>query len=632
MAVAERFGDDEIMVDTTYQDRHIMTQIAGARYDRERGKWLVPLSWQACVAMRGLFGHQLTLGDELTQWAWEERQTRVIPAMDMRDALEPKTQNKLIDKIEANHPLKLFPYQRVDAEFISTVGSMLLANEPGLGKTGATIRSIQLMDEMGMNPYPVLVVCPNSLKYTVWRDGFELWAPGTKVSVVDGSATKRRQQLSVDADVYVINWDSLRIHSRLAPYGSISLSEAERAPKELNGIDFGTVVMDEAHKLKDPVAKQTRATWAVSHKAKYRIALTGTPIGDNIGDLWSILHAIHPSGFPRKSKFMDRYALRSFNAFGGTEVVGINPGASDELFRLIDPIMRRVPKKAALPQLPEKLPVQYRHTPMTPKQQKAYDEMAASMVANLNQLLVAPSVLAQLARLAQFAAASAEVEETTKIVKYYRDQHDFWWEGRRGLPEWVELQKDEHGKLIYKEQEVPDIKVTLVSPSSKVDDMVELLEEMGDKPLVVCAVSRQLIYLASKKLTDLKISHGLITGMQSSEERAKAVDDFQAGRTRVILFTLGAGGVGITLTRADTILFMQRSWSEIENLQAEDRVHRIGSEGHAAINIIEQITPDTVEEHKINVLASKRGRMEEIVRDEATLLKLLGGSKKGGRK
>jgi SNF2 family DNA or RNA helicase len=92
------------------------------------------------------------------------------------------------------------------------------------------------------------------------------------------------------------------------------------------------------------------------------------------------------------------------------------------------------------------------------------------------------------------------------------------------------------------------------------------------------------------------------------------------------MLTLAAGATGITLTRSRTMLFMQESYSEIENMQARDRVHRIGSERHDAIRIIKQITPGTVEERREELLQAKQMRMEEVVRDRETLAKLLGAA------
>lgn len=607
MVVADRF-EDKIRLYTEYHERHMAAQIPGASYKKDAGAWQLPLTWPSCLAMRGVFGDRLEIGEDLKAWAWNERSTRIIPSMAIRSALHSESAFPELDEIEGSHSYKLYPYQRVDTEFITIGRRVLIANPPGLGKTGVAIRSLQIMDKKGEQPYPALIVCPNSLKFTVWEDGFKQWAPDVKVQVVDGSAVKRRKQLETDAQVFIMNWESIRLHSRVTGYGSIALTESDRELKELNKLELGTVIFDEAHKLKDPTTRQTRSAWAVAHQARNRIALTGTPVADHIGDLWGILHAIEPEWFPSRTKFLDRYAQISLNYFGGAEVVGIKDDNRQELFSIIDPLMRRVPKQAALPQLPPKLPVQYRHTPMSPKQQKAYNQMRDTMLAQLNEILVAPSPLSKLTRLLQFASASAELSEV-KVRTVKKSVLD---------PDTMQ----QHQVLV--EEEYQD--VLLTDPSAKVDDLIDLLEEMGDEPLVVGAVSRQLIELAAKRLEKHKIPHGLVTGAQSPLDRQMAVQDFQEGRSRVILLTLGAGAEGLTLTRANTMLFMQRSYSQIQNEQAEDRVHRIGSEIHDSVRIIEQITPDSVEENRRSLLAGKQIRMEDVIRDEEMLRKLLGGS------
>jgi SNF2 family DNA or RNA helicase len=155
----------------------------------------------------------------------------------------------------------------------------------------------------------------------------------------------------------------------------------------------------------------------------------------------------------------------------------------------------------------------------------------------------------------------------------------------------------------------------MLEPSPKLDVMMELLEEMEGRPLVVCALSKQLINLASARLEKSGIQHGLITGDVHEMDRRRNLDQFQDGKLRALLVTIGAGGVGLTMTAADTILFLQRSWSLIQNLQMEDRVHRIGSEIHEAIHIIDVVAPDTVEEWQIAAVHQKLIRLEEIRRD-----------------
>lgn len=500
--------------------------------------------------------------------------------------------------------MKLLGYQRSGVAFLVKSRRALLADPPGTGKTAQLIRTLQVLQEMGEDPFPALVVCPNSLKLSTWARELSTWAPELSTQVIDGNASQRRKQLQQEAQVYILNWEGVRLHSRLAPYGTISLTEKDKQLKELNERGFRTVIADEAHKMGDPATAQTRAVWAVMHQAEFRFESTGTPVNRDIGSLWALLHGIEPTWFPAKTKYLDLFADTSLNPFGGLEVHGVNPVHRDEFFRIIDPLMRRIPKEAALPFLPPVLPVQVRHTPMSAKQKKAYDEMERGMIAQLNDLLVAPNLLSQLLRLNQFASAHGEVVPGVK-----RQRQQVWQDG-----ELTEVMVD-----------VATADLKLSSPSSKVDDLMELLDELGeDEPLVVAAVSRQLIELAAERLKKAKISFGLITGAQSQYERDQAVQQFQAGNLRVVLFTVGAGAEGITLTRSRTLLFMQTPYSNIQYLQARDRVHRIGSERHDAIRIIKQITPGTVEERGEELLNTKQMRMEEVVRDQTTLAKLLG--------
>jgi SNF2 family DNA or RNA helicase len=256
--------------------------------------------------------------------------------------------------------------------------------------------------------------------------------------------------------------------------------------------------------------------------------------------------------------------------------------------------------------------------------------MREHMIANLGELLVAPNPLAQLMRLNQLASSCAELEPVTRREQRERPvwaSEENWIVDTEGQRHRIPL-RDDDGNVVTEKYvyEYPDFDVKLTAPSPKVDDLVDLLEEMGEEPLVVAAVSRQLIELAAERLTKLNIPHGLVTGAQSGWERAEAVRRFQDGRDRVILLTLGAGAEGLTLTRARQMLFMQTSYSEIQNAQARDRVHRIGSEIHESIQIIEQITPGTVEETRREIVETKAMRMEEVVRDEEILRRLLGAA------
>ena len=603
MPVAD-LGDNCILVSTNFTDRDRMLLIPGSIYQQRTNGWKLPLSWASCVVLRGVFGAELELKPDLVEWAWLERR-RIDRAMELRELLElPPSAAKgaaLLDKVEAEcgSELRLRPFQRVDVAFLVLMETAGLFQPVGAGKSGVAIRTLQILAAAGLNPFPALIVAPNSVKASVWPAELARWAPNLSVSVVDGGASLRRKQILDGADVTLINWESVTLHSRVSGYGDIRLTEKDRQVKEINELAPRAVICDESHRLRNAESKQSRAVSWVLRQARFRYALTGTPVNRDAFDLWGILHAIAPDWHPGKTKYGDRFVETGYSLYGGLTVLGLKPETEPEFRKVTLPLYRRLPKEIILPQLPPKLPVQIRYTPMSPKQAKAYKNMADDQLTMLNDILVAGTQLAVLTRQMQFAAAYASVEYVKQIVIA------------------------EDGTEYEKEKAV----VTLTEPSSKIDDLIDLLEELGDDPLVVVAVSSQLIGLMAARLTKHAITYGLVTGAQTGGERAEAVHRFQAGELRVILLTLGAGAEGLTLTRSRVILFAQEDWRPDVNAQAAGRIDRIGSEVlHANLQVIKQVTPGSIEEHKIELLDGKSVKIEEVIQDRIMLARLLGGA------
>ncbi len=589
-------SSSKILINAEWRYKELCKSIPGAKWDPKENYWHLPLSWSGCLALRSTFKSNLEIGPNLTQWAMNEKTSRIDPANFLREVTE-----------QMDGDQDLFPHQRAGVNFLSTARRALLADEPGLGKTAQAIRALKKLKDGGEAVFPALIVCPNTLKMN-WKREFALWWPEVKVEIVTGTPAQKRKQFDSfggaeePADVLVINWESLRTHSRLAPYGSVALarcnecgglsekvtpSRCEVHKRDLNEIDFKSVIADEVHRSKDPKSKQTRALWSATGDADIRFALTGTPIANNVVDLWTILHWLSPEEWPSKTRWIDRMVDTMLNAFGGLMVLGVKSHMKEEFYATLNPRMRRMLKTVVLPWLPE-VTVERRDVEMSTKQKKAYNEMRDWMIAELETggVVSAPSVLTQTLRLLQFASSYAEMTA---------------------------------------DPSTGELKATLIEPSCKIDALMDDIShgDFGDDSIAVSAVSRQLIELLSARLTKSGIAHGLITGAQNEEERQRAVDDFQSGKTKWILFTAQAGGVGITLTAARRLIRLQRPWSLVDDKQVNDRVHRIGSEIHDNIIITDYVTSGTVEERVREVLETKADSFEEVVKDKEQLLKML---------
>lgn len=586
---------EHILINADWRFKELCKSLPGSSWSPTEQVWRAPLSWTTCLALRSTFRDSLVIGPNLGAWAANEIATRIDPANALRE----------LETFEGDEVL--FPHQRAGVEFLATAKRALLADEPGLGKTAQAIRALKKLHDDGEDIFPILIVCPNTLKQN-WAREFTKWWPEVPTQVIKGSSVQRKRQFEEEAHVFIINWESLRTHSRLSPYGSVALTRCKPCGgqdekvtetrcevhlRELNGIDFKAVIADEIHRSKDPKSKQSRALWAASGNAKVRFALTGTPIANNVVDLWAILHWLSPKDWPSKTKWIDRMVDTMLNAFGGMMVIGIKPQMQDEFYKSVNPYMRRMLKKVVLPWLPPVIN-ERRDVEMSTKQKKAYEQMRDMMIAELasGDTLTAPGVLTQTIRLLQFASSYA-----TMVV----------------------------------DENTGEMRAVLDSPSCKVDALMDDIAngDFGDDSVAVSAVSKQLINLLSAELTKKKIAHGLITGDQDEDERQKAVDDFQSGKIKWILFTAQAGGVGITLTAARRLIMLQRPWSLVDHRQVLDRVHRIGSEIHDSIVITDYVTEGTIEERVIQVLETKSDNFEQIVRDKEQLLKLLADDKAG---
>lgn len=561
---------DRIAVNTTYHLKDSVKAVPGARWDTKEKIWTVPLSWTACLALRAEFGDGLNVGHELREWAKKESEKKVHLAS-LRPVMTP---TELPDLPELPGFNDLFDHQRVDAYAISKAERYILLNETGTGKSRSALAGLSLLADQGADIFPMLVVAPKSMLIT-WSREVEGFFPGADVRVCQGTPSHVRKQIEPGGDVYAISWNSLRMYSRQAPYGNTALKPEDKNDKELQAIGFKSAIMDEVHRGKNGEAQCTRAAWAATQTCEYVVGLTGTPVQESPEDLWALLRLIAPHEYPTKTSYMERWVKTDYNMWGGREVVGLLPERTDEFFKNFDARTRRVTKEMSL-DLPDKI-YSTRWVELPSKLRKAYNQMHNSLVAELeDSTLAAENVLTRATRLLQLSNAWGDVDE--------------------------------------------DGKYTMQLPSPKIEAFMDDIKE-GDydgQQVVVFSDSAQLVNLLEVAMRKKKLTFTKITGAVTGEDRQIAIDEFQRGDAQFCLITRAAGE-GVTLTAASTMVRLIRPWSYTVYTQAEDRVHRIGSERHEVINYIDYVTERTVEEVQLVRLNSKEARAQEVLRDRDLL-------------
>lgn len=539
------------------------------------GGMTMPLTWAAIVQLAETFRPNYRTGPRLTEWIEAELRRREAQPAELY--------------VPPPAGLVPYPWQVEGAAMFREVGGGLLWDDPGTGKTVTGVLAAVERAAQRHPVLPVLVVAPSSVVDS-WIEHFQAWAPFWRVTAWRGTPRKRMSMLHT-SDVYV------------ASYGVVRKDAEDMDPRHnpLIALRANMLIVDEAHKIKDQGAEQSRAVRRIASKIPDGggfLGLTGTPITHNPGDIWPQLNALAPLAYPSRDRWIKRYCHHVQKDYS-VEAVGFNH-REDEYRLTIKGQSRRVAKADVLDKLPPKV-YSVRHVELPPAWRKAYDEMEQDMLAELpdgGQLSVM-GVLAKLTRLQQLAAAAADVHVTTEIVP----------DLITGLP-------------VEKEH----TNVTLKLPSWKIDEMIEAFNERPGRRGIVFSPSRQLIMLAAQRARASGRTVGYIVGGQTAAERTANVNAFQNGELDVICATTGAGGVGLTLTAASFEVFLNRPFSLVESLQAEDRAHRIGSEKHESIEIIDIVAKNTIESRIRQVIRQRAGSLSDFVQDPRIVAEILGGA------
>ncbi|MET0423634.1 MAG: DEAD/DEAH box helicase [Actinoplanes sp.] len=533
------------------------------------GALLLPATWAAVVQLAAIFGPAWRPGPRLTEWLMAET-VRRTPAggalgFDPPEGLVPR------------------PYQVEGALMIGALGRALLFDEPGTGKTITTILGLLERTTAGHRIDPVIVIAPASV-VDPWVQAWQNWAPHLRVNAWRGNPEHRRR-LSARPE-------GTAAHVVVASYDTARMDAAKNGP--LAKLNARSVVVDECHLIKSAHAARSVAARRLAKRAEHFVALSGTPITHHPGDLWPTLEALAPLAWPSGERWKARYCTTIPGDYSA-KVIGLNTATEQEMRTTLLGQHRRVAKADVLTQLPPKV-YSVRQVELPAPYRKAYDQLENDMLAELpdGTELSVMSVLAQLTRLQQLASAATDVIVTTE--------------------------RDDDGL----ERERTEVR--LKAPSWKADALLEVLTERPGEPVVAFAPSRQLIVLAGQLAEGKGLQVGYVMGGQSMRDRTDTVEAFQRGKLDLLCVTTGAGGVGLTLTAAKTVVFLQRPWSLVEASQAEDRCHRIGSEIHDSIEVIDIVATKTIDTRIRAVLHEKAGQLADLLQDKRIVTELLGGS------
>jgi SNF2 family DNA or RNA helicase len=465
--------------------------------------------------------------------------------------------------------MELYDFQKVGVDRLTTSERLFLADEMGTGKT---VQAIAAAEALGAKK--VLIVCQNSMKGMIkngkviggWAEEISLWAPGKSIGVVEGQPKQRHAILDLDPDYLVINYEAL--------VGKTGIELTSRLVKQ-----WDVVIFDEHHKIKNRNAKATKACKRICKYAEHVWMLSGTPLLNHAQEMWPPLNMMFPEDKKYRSywRWVRENCIVERGTFGWT-VTSITDPKHPRAKKLRDdlqPLMLRRTKAEVLKDMPAKT-IKKVWVELHGEQLEAYREMEKDMLAHFeDELITVAAVIAQIIRLKQITVG----------------------------PE-----------LMFPEMDT----IT----GAKYNALVDILEADPDKKLIIFSQFRTALERVAKRLyTDGICELGefaLLTGNVPQSDRSVLVNAFQKEEyPRILLITTQAGGTGLTLTAASTAVFLDKLWTPAMNVQAQDRIHRIGQS--EPVTILELLALDSVEERIEGTLRFKQHLFDYLIESEEAL-------------
>ena len=435
---------------------------------------------------------------------------------------------------------KLRDYQLTGFNWFKTLSYYefggILADEMGLGKTLQTITF--LLSEKGKKS---VIVTPTSLIYN-WKSEFEKFAPNLNIKIIHGNKEER-----IFTKEYINEYDVL-----LTTYGTL------RNDYNLyEDINFDYCIIDEAQNIKNSLSQSSEVVKKLNAKVKF--ALTGTPIENNLMELWSLFDYIMPGYLYSKKKFQDKFIK--------------NEKGIIELKKYIKPFILRRLKNDVMSELPDKIEKRY-VVEMTKEQKKVYKTYIDDIKNKMKEKDL--------------------IKDKITIFSY--------------LTKLRQLALD------------PGILVDgYIGGSGKIDVTVDLINEFINNNHKILLFSQFTSVLDSiKTIFDAEgIEYFYLDGSTKASERVSLVNEFNnSNKVKVFLISLKAGGTGLNLTSADVVIHFDPWWNPAIEDQATDRAHRFGQKN--VVEVIKLISKGSIEEKIIKLQESKKEIINEIMNGNYT--------------
>ena len=444
---------------------------------------------------------------------------------------------------------ELRPYQQQGLAWLQflreTAHGGILADDMGLGKTAQTLAHLLMEKQAGaLSNQPALIVAPTSLMQNWFREA-QKFTPDLKVLLLQGQQRK-------DYFNDIPNYDVI-----LTTYPLLSRDE-----KQLQQYQYYVLILDEAQNIKNPHAKAAQV--ARQLQTKHRLCLTGTPMENHLGELWSLFYFLMPGFLYQQDVFNKKYR-HPIEKHGNQQL-------RQKLVNRIKPFMLRRLKTEVAKELPAKTTIEI-NIDMNEQQAKLYEAVRATMQKNIQAII------------AEKGFKRSQIQILDALLKL--------------------RQVCCHPSLLKLENIVAD-----QTHSTKLDYLLEMVSEMVEegRKILIFSQFTTMLQLIEDGLKQQKVDFVKLTG--KTKKRDEVITAFQSGKVPVFLISLKAGGVGLNLTAADTVIHYDPWWNPAAEDQASDRAWRIGQD--KPVFVYKLITNQSIEE-KILALQKNKALLTQSI-------------------